>query len=84
MDAFDVIIVGTGAGGGTLARHLAPSVEVIPEPAAALERALELAAPDDVVFATGSLYLVGDLRRHWDERAAGAFPDAALPSARNR
>ena len=25
MDAFDVIIVGTGAGGGTLARHLAPS-----------------------------------------------------------
>lgn len=23
--AFDVIIVGTGAGGGTLARHLAPS-----------------------------------------------------------
>ena len=25
MDAYDVIIVGTGAGGGTLARHLAPS-----------------------------------------------------------
>jgi choline dehydrogenase-like flavoprotein len=25
VDAFDVIIVGTGAGGGTLARHLAPS-----------------------------------------------------------
>ncbi len=25
MDTFDVIIVGTGAGGGTLARHLAPS-----------------------------------------------------------
>jgi len=25
MDSFDVIIVGTGAGGGTLARHLAPS-----------------------------------------------------------
>jgi hypothetical protein len=25
MDGFDVIIVGTGAGGGTLARHLAPS-----------------------------------------------------------
>ena len=24
-DRFDVIIIGTGAGGGTLARHLAPS-----------------------------------------------------------
>jgi choline dehydrogenase-like flavoprotein len=25
MDAYDVVIIGTGAGGGTLARHLAPS-----------------------------------------------------------
>src|SRR4026209_2483026 len=25
MDAYDVIIIGTGAGGGTLARHLAPA-----------------------------------------------------------
>ena len=25
MDRYDVIIIGTGAGGGTLARHLAPS-----------------------------------------------------------
>ena len=25
MDAYDVIIIGSGAGGGTLARHLAPS-----------------------------------------------------------
>ena len=25
MSAYDVVIVGTGAGGGTLARHLAPS-----------------------------------------------------------
>ena len=25
MNHYDVIIVGTGAGGGTLARHLAPS-----------------------------------------------------------
>ncbi|MGN6431274.1 MAG: GMC oxidoreductase [Gaiellaceae bacterium] len=25
MDAYDVIIIGTGAGGGTLARHMAPS-----------------------------------------------------------
>ena len=25
MESYDVIIIGTGAGGGTLARHLAPS-----------------------------------------------------------
>ena len=25
MTGYDVIIIGTGAGGGTLARHLAPS-----------------------------------------------------------
>ena len=52
----------------SLTRHLAPNLEVIPDPAAALERALNRAAPDDIVFATGSLYLVGDLRRCWDER----------------
>ena len=49
--------------------HLANSLEVIREPGAALERALEIAEADDVVFATGSLYLVGDLRRYWDARA---------------
>lgn len=53
-----------------MTRHLAGSVEVIPEPGAALERALESAAPEDVVFVTGSLYLVGDLRRYWDKRLA--------------
>jgi dihydrofolate synthase/folylpolyglutamate synthase len=48
-----------------LTSHDAGNVEVIPEPEAALAHALELARPDDVVFATGSLYLVGDLRRAW-------------------
>lgn len=52
----------------TMTRHLAPSLEIIADPAAALERALERAAPEDIVFATGSLYLVGDLRRHWNAR----------------
>ena len=33
--------------------------------AAALERAIRRAAPDDAVFATGSLYLVEDYRRGW-------------------
>jgi len=52
--------------------HHARSFEVIPDPASALEHALEIAEPDDVVFATGSLYLVGDLRRYWDTRSRDA------------
>jgi dihydrofolate synthase/folylpolyglutamate synthase len=53
--------------------HLAENVEVIREPGAALDRALEIAEPDDVVFATGSLYLVGDLRLHWDAQATDEY-----------
>jgi dihydrofolate synthase / folylpolyglutamate synthase len=43
--------------------HHAQRSEIIPDPAKALVRALELASPEDVIFITGSLYLVGDLRR---------------------
>ena len=50
--------------------HHARQAEVIADPYQALERALELAAPDDVIFVTGSLYLVGDIRRYWMSRAA--------------
>ncbi len=50
----------------SMTRHLAQVIEVVPDPGAALRRALELAAPDDVVFATGSLFIVGDLHRYWD------------------
>ena len=57
--------------------HLADGVEVIREPGAAFERALEIAAPEDVIFATGSLYLVGDLRRYWDGRSAA---ERAVPA----
>lgn len=56
--------------------HHACAVEVAPAPEAALERALQLAQPDDVVVFTGSLYLVGDLRRYWKQRARDA---SALP-----
>jgi dihydrofolate synthase/folylpolyglutamate synthase len=52
--------------------HHARQVDVIPDPNLAFERALELASPDDVIFVTGSLYLVGDLRRYWMSRAAGS------------
>jgi dihydrofolate synthase/folylpolyglutamate synthase len=48
--------------------HHARTSEVVPDPAKALARALELAAPEDVIFITGSLYLVGELRRNWMSR----------------
>jgi len=60
----------------TMTRHLAERMEVVSDPNDALERALELAGSDDAVFATGSLYLVGDLRQHW-RRAAGQPQSAA-------
>jgi dihydrofolate synthase/folylpolyglutamate synthase len=63
-----------------MTRHLASRVEVIADPGGALDRAIDLAEPEDVVFATGSLYLVGDLRRHWDARAQGGM---AAESARH-
>ncbi len=51
--------------------HAAKSV-IIANPEQALERAIELAnvnsASPAAVFATGSLYLVGDLRSYWSRR----------------
>jgi dihydrofolate synthase/folylpolyglutamate synthase len=49
--------------------HHAGRVEIIADPEKAFERALELASPEDVIFVTGSLYLVGDLRKYWFSRA---------------
>jgi len=49
--------------------HHASSLEIIPNPEQALERALELASLEDVIFITGSLFLVGDLRRYWKSRS---------------
>jgi dihydrofolate synthase / folylpolyglutamate synthase len=67
----------------SITRHLAHTLEVIPDPGAALRRALELAAPDDVVFVTGSLFIVGDLHRYWATHAAASrtTEDASLPPA---
>ena len=62
--------------------HHAQCVEVVPSPTLAFERALELASPGDIIFITGSLYLVGDLRRYWMARTAsraGASPAKASP-----
>jgi dihydrofolate synthase/folylpolyglutamate synthase len=49
---------------------VAPQMTVVADPRVALERAISAAAPEDVVFATGSLYLVGDLRKWWNSRAS--------------
>ena len=46
-----------------LAAHLNPELWMEPSPETALEAALTLASPQDVIFVTGSLYLVGDIKR---------------------
>lgn len=48
--------------------HHASHAEAVLDPVQALGRALELASPEDVIFITGSLYLVGELRREWMSR----------------
>ena len=49
--------------------HHANRFQVIPDAENALEHALERADSRDVVFVAGSLYLVGQLRHHWKNRA---------------
>ncbi|HEV2195151.1 MAG TPA: hypothetical protein VGR55_06195, partial [Candidatus Acidoferrum sp.] len=46
--------------------HLARRFQVVADPAMAFELAISSAAPEDAIFVTGSLYLVGELRRHWN------------------
>jgi len=48
--------------------HLAKQSAVVRDPGEALERAIAMASAADAVFATGSLYLVGDLRTYWNKR----------------
>ncbi|HWF38437.1 MAG TPA: folylpolyglutamate synthase/dihydrofolate synthase family protein [Candidatus Acidoferrales bacterium] len=48
--------------------HFAKSLSVIPDPVNALETALRTSGPADAVFATGSLFLVGELRGYWHRR----------------
>jgi dihydrofolate synthase/folylpolyglutamate synthase len=51
-----------------IAGHHAARFSVIPDAEPAFEHALAEAAPDDAIFITGSLYLVGQLRHHWKTR----------------
>lgn len=50
-----------------LSKDLHPNLEIqiVPDPLEAIQLALSLAAPDDLVWVTGSLYLVGDIREYW-------------------
>jgi dihydrofolate synthase/folylpolyglutamate synthase len=51
-----------------IAGHHAARFSVIPDAERALEHALGEATPEDAIFVTGSLYLVGQLRHHWKTR----------------
>ncbi len=52
-----------------IAGHHAGHFSIVADPDEALESALSKAEPDDAIFITGSLYLVGQLRQSWKRRA---------------
>ena len=61
--------------------HLAKQFSVVRDPSEALHHAMEIAQPQDAVFATGSLYLVGDLRGEISalRRKTGSSNPASTP-----
>jgi dihydrofolate synthase / folylpolyglutamate synthase len=59
--------------------HHAKRSLIVRDPAEALETAIKLAGTKNAVFASGSLYLVGDLRAYWGKRLPG-HADGSLPS----
>jgi dihydrofolate synthase/folylpolyglutamate synthase len=52
-----------------IAAHHAAKSSVIADAEQALDYLVSKAGPDDAVFVTGSLYLVGQLRHYWKQRA---------------
>jgi dihydrofolate synthase / folylpolyglutamate synthase len=52
-----------------IAAHHAGKSTVIPDAEQALDYLVSKAAPEDAIFVTGSLYLVGQLRHYWKQRA---------------
>lgn len=67
-----------------ISADLNPNLLIEPTPALALERAVELASPNDVIIATGSLFLVGDLRKQavWERSLQSAAALSIVPSPR--
>jgi len=51
-----------------IAGHHAAHFSVIPDAERAIEHALAEAVPEDTIFITGSLYLVGQVRHYWKSR----------------
>lgn len=51
-----------------IASHHAPHFSVVSSAEQAFDQVLREAAPNDAIFITGSLYLVGQLRYHWKNR----------------
>ena len=51
-----------------MAAHYASRVRVIADAEQSVEQVLAKAAPEDAVFVTGSLYLVGQIRHWWKSR----------------
>jgi len=52
-----------------IAGYHAEHFSIVADPEEALESALRKAGPDDALFITGSLYLVGQIRQSWKRRA---------------
>ena len=51
-----------------MAGEYASQCRVVADAEKALEAALNSANPNDAIFVTGSLYLVGQLRHYWQAR----------------
>ena len=54
--------------------HHAQRFAIVPDAEEAFERVLAEAAPRDAIFVTGSLYLVGQIRRFWKNRTGVLAP----------
>jgi dihydrofolate synthase / folylpolyglutamate synthase len=52
-----------------IAGHFAKQSYIVPDPAQAIERAIQFAGRRDAIFVTGSLYLVGDVLGFWSSRS---------------
>ena len=65
-----------------LASHLNANILIEPVPEAALAAALAAASPQDVIFVTGSLFLVGDIKRRWAPSIGPQEPLAVRSAAR--
>jgi folylpolyglutamate synthase/dihydropteroate synthase len=62
-----------------LAGHLNGTILCESEPEAALDAAMAMAGPEDAIFVTGSLYLVGDVKRRWAGRELESQLRKSLP-----